>query len=47
MRLVVSKHIYSALTASAELNKAVGKKIYPDMSISRTIFQCIFNQIAH
>ena len=29
MRLVVSKHIYSALTASAELNKAVGKKIYP------------------
>ena len=29
MRLVVSKHIYSALTASAELSKAVGKKIYP------------------
>lgn len=29
MRLVVSKHIYSALTASAELNKAVGNKIYP------------------
>ena len=29
MRLVVSKHIYSALTASAELNKAVGKNIYP------------------
>lgn len=29
MRLVVSKHIYSALTASAELNKAVGKRIYP------------------
>lgn len=29
MRLVVSKHIYSALTASAEINKAVGKKIYP------------------
>lgn len=29
MRLVVSKHIYSALTASAELNKAVGQKIYP------------------
>lgn len=29
MRLVVSKHIYSALTASAEINKAVEKKIYP------------------
>ena len=29
MRLVVSKHIYSALTASADINKAVGKKIYP------------------
>lgn len=29
MRLVVSKHIYSALSASTELNMAVGKKIYP------------------
>ena len=29
MRLVISKHIYSALTTSAELTKAIGNKIYP------------------
>ena len=29
MRLEISKHIYSALTTSAELTKAIGNKIYP------------------
>ena len=29
MRLVISKHIYSALSKSADIHKAVGKKIYP------------------
>lgn len=29
MRLAISKHIYSALSASAELKKAVGDKIFP------------------
>ena len=29
MRLAISKHIYSALTNSAELNNVIGKKIYP------------------
>ena len=29
MRLVISKHIYSALSKSADIQKAVGKKIYP------------------
>lgn len=29
MRLVISKHIYSALTNSVELNEVVGKKIFP------------------
>lgn len=29
MRLAISKHIYSALSASEELKKAVGDKIFP------------------
>ena len=29
MRLSISKHIYSALSQSADVNKAVGKKIFP------------------
>ena len=29
MRLVISKHIYSALSKSADIKKAVGNKIYP------------------
>ena len=29
MRLCISKHIYSALVASADINKAVGNKIFP------------------
>ena len=29
MRLVISKHIYSALSKSADINEAVGTKIYP------------------
>ena len=29
MRLSISKHIYSALSASAEISKAVGNKIFP------------------
>lgn len=41
MRLVVSKHIYSALTASAELNKAVGKKIYPIATKNEVLFPFI------
>lgn len=29
MRLSISRHIYSALSRSADVNKAVGKKIFP------------------
>lgn len=41
MRLVISKHIYSALTKSADLNRVVGKKIFPIATKNEVAFPFI------
>lgn len=44
MRLSISKHIYSALSASADIRKAVGNKIFPIATKNEVEFPFIVYQ---
>ena len=41
MRLSISKHIYSALSASADIRKSVGNKIFPIATMNEVEFPFI------